>query len=85
MKTAAKSMSHGVSKYRASPTVRNKMFSESFIEEVNQKRCVKKNFFKFVDNKNISNAHLFDDGLHLVESGRCISANHVIDPLNDFY
>ena len=43
----------------------------------------KNNNFIFVDNINISNIHLFDDGLHLVESGRCILAN-VIDRINNF-
>ena len=31
----------------------------------------KNNNFIFVGNSNISNVHLFDDGLHLVEPGRC--------------
>ena len=35
-------------------------------------------------NSNISNIYLFDDGLHLVESGRCILANNVIDRINNF-
>ena len=34
-------------------------------------------------NSNIS-IYLFDDGLHLVESGRCILANNVIDRINNF-
>ena len=45
----------------------------------------KNNNFIFVDNGNISNIHLFDDGLHLVESGRCILANNVIDRINNFF
>ena len=55
------------------------------LEEVNEKisfMC-KKNNFIFVDNSNISNIHLFDDRLHLVESGRCILANNVIDRINN--
>ena len=27
---------------------------------------------------------IFDDGLHLVESGKCILANNVIDRINNF-
>ena len=56
------------------------------LEEANEKisfMC-KNNNFIFVDNINISNIHLFDGGLHLVESGRCILANNVIDRINNF-
>ena len=85
-KAADKCMSHGVSKVFVSAIVRNKMIPESLLEEVNEKisfMC-KNNNFIFVDNSNISNIHLFDDGLHLVESGRCILANNVIDFINNF-
>ena len=78
-------MSHGVSKVFVSAIVRNKMIPESLLEEVNKKiffMCKKNNNFIFVDNSNISNIYLFDDGLHLVESGRCILANNVIDRIN---
>ena len=63
-------MSHGVSKVFVSKIVRNKRIPESLLEEVNEKisfMC-KNNSFIFVDNSNISNIHLFDDGLHLVVS-----------------
>ena len=79
-------MSHGVSKVFVSVIVGNKRIPESLLEEVNEKIsfvCNKNNFI-FVDNSNISNIHLFDDGLHLVESGRCILANNVIDRINNF-
>ena len=85
-KAAVKCMSHGVSKVFVSAIVRNKRIPESLLEEVNEKisfMC-KNNNFIFVDNSNISNIHLFDDGLHLVESGRCILANNVIDRINNF-
>ena len=85
-KATVKCMSHGVSKVFVSAIVRNKMIPESLLEEVNEKisfMC-KNNNFIFVDNSNTSNIHLFDDGLHLVESGRCILANNVIDRINNF-
>ena len=44
----------------------------------------KNNNFIFVDNSNTLNVHLFDDGLHLVELGRCILANNLIDCINNF-
>ena len=34
---------------------------------------------------NISSIHLFDDGLHLLESGMCILANNFICKLNYFF
>ena len=79
-------MSHGVSKVFVSAIVRNKRIPESLLEEVNEKISFvcKNNNFIFVDNSNISNIHLFDDGLHLVESDRCILANSVIDRINNF-
>ena len=64
----------------------NKRIPELPLEEVNEKisfMC-KNNNFIFVDNSNISSIHLFDDDLHLVESGRCILANNVIDQINNF-
>ena len=85
-KTAVKCMSHGVSKVFVSAIVRNKRIPESLLEEVNEKISFvcKNNNFIFLDNSNISNIHLFDDGLHLVESGRCILANNVMDRTNNF-
>ena len=46
----------------------------------------KNNNFIFVDISNISNIHLFDDGLfdHLMKSVRCILADNVIDRINNF-
>ena len=85
-KAADKCMLHGVSKVFVSAIVRNKRIPESLLEEVNEKisfMC-KNNNFIFVDNSNISNIHLFDDDLHLVESGRCILANNVTDRINNF-
>ena len=79
-------MSHGVLKVFVSGFVRNKRIPESLLEGVNEKiyfMC-KNNNFIFVDNSNISNIHLFDDGLHLVELGRCILANNVINRINNF-
>ena len=79
-------MSHGLSKVFVSAIVRIKRTPESVLEEVNKKipfMC-KNNNFIFVDNSNISNIHLFDDGLHLVKSGRCILGNNVIARINNF-
>ena len=80
-------MSHGVSKVFVSAIVRNKRIPESLLEEVNKKisfLCKKNNNFIFVDNSNVSNIYLFDDGLHLMESGRCILENNVFGCINIF-
>ena len=69
-------MSQGVSKVFVSVIVQN---PESLLEEVNEKIS-----FIFSDNSNISNIHLLDGGLHLVDLGRCILANNVIDRINNF-
>ena len=83
-KAADKCMSHGVSKVFVSAIVRNKRIPESLLEEVNEKIyfMYNNNNFIFVDNSNISNIHLFDDRLSLVESG-CILANNVVDRINN--
>ena len=44
----------------------------------------KNNNFTLADKENISNTHLFDDGLNLVEMSRFILANSVIDCLKKF-
>ena len=85
-KVAVKYMLHGVSKVFVSANVRNKRIPKSVLEEVNKKISFmsENNNFIFANNRNISNVQLFDDGRHLVESGRCILANNVIDCINNF-
>ena len=39
---------------------------------------------KCIDNRNISDEHLFKDGLHLIDSGKTILANNFICNLNNF-
>ena len=79
-------MSHGASRAFVSAIMQNKRIPESLLDEVNEKisfMC-KNNNYIFVDNSKTSNVHLFDDGLHLVESGRYILANNVIERINNF-
>lgn len=61
--------------------VQNKRISKSVLQEVNKKISFicKNNNFILVDNSNVSNDHLFGDGIHMVELGWCILANNVID------
>ena len=64
-------MSHGAPKIFVSVIVRYKRIK------------YKNNNFIFVDNSSMSNIHLFDEGLYLVELCGCILAN-VIDRLNNY-
>ena len=45
----------------------------------------KHNSFGYINNGNISNIHLFDNGLHLLEPGMCVLANNFIFRLNYFF
>ena len=56
------------------------------ISRVNQRisNISRGNPFVFIDNSNIPTSSLFRDGLHLVEVGKRILANNVIDNLNNF-
>ena len=44
----------------------------------------KKNGIVFIDNGNISNMDLYQDGSHLLERGKCLLANNFIFVLNNF-
>ena len=73
-KTSTKYISFGVSKVIVSSIVFNKRVANSFVDETNSKiiSMCKHNSFEYINNGNISNIHLFDDGSHLLESGMCI-------------
>ena len=43
-----------------------------------------KNGIVFIDNENISNMHLYQDGSHLLERGKCLLANNFICVSNNF-
>ena len=86
-KTATKCISFGVRKVIVSGIVFNKRVANSFVDEANSKiiSMCKHNSFEYINNGNISSIHLFDDGLHLLESGMCILANNFICKLNYFF
>ena len=79
-KTATKCMSFGVSKVKVSGIVFNKKVANSFVDDVNSKiiSMCEHSSLGYINNWNISNIHLFDDGPHLLESGMCILANNFI-------
>ena len=86
-KSATKCISFGVGKVIVSSIVYNKRVPISLVDEANSKiiSMCKHNSFEYVNNGNISSIHLFDDGLHLLESGMCILANNFIGKLNYFF
>ena len=73
-KTSTRYISFRVSKVIVSGIVFNKRVANSFVDEANSKiiSMCKHNSFEYINNGNISNIHLFDDGPHLLESGMCI-------------
>ena len=44
----------------------------------------KDNLFEYINNGNVSNIHLFDNALHLLESDVCILANNFVCKLDTF-
>ena len=94
-KTATKCISFGVRKVIVSCIVFNKRVANSFVDEANSKSIsmCKHNSFEYIitgyigniSDGNISSIHLFDDGLHLLESGMCILAKDFICKLNCFF
>ena len=47
------------------------------------KECVKNGFY-FIDNSEVRERDLWKDGLNMVKSGKCLVANNLICPLNNF-
>ena len=84
---SAKCMSLGVSKVLISGTVFNKKINNSSVDEAIKSKIISMynhNSFCCINNENISNIHLFDEGLRLLESGLCILPNNFICRLNYF-
>ena len=86
-RTTKKRISFGVNKVIVSGVVFNKRVANSFVDEAESKiiSTCKHNSIEYINNGNISNIHLFDDGLHLLELGMCILANNFICNLNCFF
>ena len=69
-----------------SGTAFNKRLPDTVIKKFNEKivDMCKKNGLVFIDNGNISNMYLYQDGLHLLERGKYLLAKHFIFALNNF-
>ena len=78
VKIVNKCKSFGVMDLFVSGIALNKRLPYAVIKKVNEKivEMSKKNFIVFVDNGNISNMDLYQDGLHLLEPGKCLLANN---------
>ena len=55
-----------------------KKFNEKIVDMCN------KNGIVFIDNGNISNMDLYQDGFHILERGKCLLATNFIFVLNNF-
>ena len=64
--------------------VYNKRSNEYFLQSVNTQivNLCKENNYDFMDQSNISSSHFYDEGLHLLESGKIILVNNIINYLN---
>ena len=86
-KIAEKCFSYGIENTFISSVVSNEISNGYFLERVNAQiaKFCKENNNGFIDSSNINSSHLYDDGLHLLESGKIILANNVINCLNTFF
>ena len=86
VKIVNKCKSFGVMDLFVSGIAFNKGLPQSVIKKVNEKivDTCQKNRIVFIDNGNISNMDLYQDGLHLLERGKCLLAKHFIFVLNNF-
>ena len=83
---ANKCVSYGVKKVFISVITFTKRIDQNTLDKVNDlimKLC-EENCLRYINNKNITIRHLFKDGLHLLESGKCTLGNNFIDSLNHF-
>ena len=86
VKIVSKCKSFGVMDLFISGITFNKRLPHAVIKKVNEKivDMCKKNRTVFIDNGNICNMDLYQDGSHLLERGKCILANNFIFVLNNF-
>ena len=81
-----KCKSFGVMDLLVSRIAFKKRLPYTVIKKVNEKivDTCKKNGIVFIGNGNISNMDLYQDGLHLLERGNCLSAKKFIFALKNF-
>ena len=81
-----KCKSFGVMDLLVSGIAFNNRLQYTVIKKVDEKivDMCKKNSIVFIDNGNISNMDLYQDGMHLLERGKYLLANNSIFVLNNF-
>ena len=78
---------HGVNQVFISSIIcRNRKFLNDKVKKVNflLRLLCNEHDFKFIDNSNINESDLCEDGLHLVECGKVKLANNYINSLNSY-
>ena len=78
--------SHNIGKVFISSIVYSTKVNYELLWKVNNflyKECVK-NGFHFIDNSAVTERDFWKDGVNMVESGKCLVANNLICPLNNF-
>ena len=83
---ALKCILYGICKVFTSSICYNTRTSNDYLQEINRRIAgiCRENNFNFIDNGNITEKHLFKDGLHLLYPGKFIVANNIINRINDF-
>ena len=83
---ALKCISYGICKVFISSICYNTRTSNDNLQEINRRIAgiCRENNFNFIDDSNITEKHLFKDGLHLLYPGKVILANNIINRINDF-
>lgn len=67
-----------------SKTNKIKKGAETIIQVIAKIDECRRNDFKVADNRAVSEIDLWTDGIHLIESGKHIIQNYLINSLNDF-
>ena len=77
----------GVKNVFISGLIPSRKVEEHYISNLNNqlKEICKANTYIFIDNSNITERHLWRDGIHLNDRGKYILANNVLDIFKYFF
>ena len=80
-----KCRNYGIKQIFVSGLVVTRRLSVEFLEDLQKKLVSVCNNIQvhFIDNRNISGCYLFEDGLHLLDSGKGLLANNFINVFNN--
>ena len=87
MRIAHQCKEHGVKEIILSSVVATGRVNADVLIHFNEslKNLCRANGFCFVNNDNISEGNLYKDRLHLLEAGKRILANNIINGINNYY